>query len=182
MGASMSVEFEHDTTVPLGPKPPLGLYVATDPIPMRLRICDRDLMAPDFAEEPGWAPLGLVGFVTFGLLSVRIVPRLGYSLYPLDESGETLLFKAAGERTLVHSTMTQVTVSVPFATLNNAWTSFANRVHDRFRAEHPEFAHDPIWQIADDIEAGLVETSWDRLYERETGGREHMFDSIDCIC
>ncbi|MCC6313480.1 MAG: hypothetical protein IT337_05670 [Thermomicrobiales bacterium] len=153
---------------------------------MRLRICDIDLFRPDNDEtragEPGWLPLGPVTFATLGLLCLRIVPRLGHGFYPLDEWGESLLFKADGQRTLVHSTMTGITVGVPFERLECAWAAFAQRLRARFRTEHPGFADDPIWQAADDVESSIASIRWDRLYAEESGGKAHWFDSIDRTC
>lgn len=180
------VKFEYDRAATLTPIRPFGPYVATGAVPMRLRICGRDVLTPDFDEdrkgEPGWAPLDLISFTTYGLLHFRLVQRFGVSFYPLDETGESLLFKAEGDLTLVHSTLTEITVGTSFDKLNNAWTAFGSEVQAHIAELDEEFARDPIWAIADQLDKAVTEADWDRLLVREFVGHERCFDAVDAVC
>lgn len=180
------IHFEFDAGAPLVDDLPMDASHAVGVVPLRLRICGLDLFTSGFYQErtaePGWAPIGLIGLVTYGRHSFRLVRMLGTSAWPVDESGESLLFKMEAEDVLVHSTLTHVTVKVPYVKLDAAWATFAARVRHLYATTFPHLEDDPIWSLPDKPLSDFPHVNWRTLWQAEFEGHDGCFDRIDREC
>jgi hypothetical protein len=107
-----------------------------------------------------WYHLSILDVAKWGLFAIKRAREIGQYVYELGrygDSGCALLFKISGEEILIHSTMTEKTVSIPYHKLHAAWEAFAERVREYISREHPEAKEQPGW---DEWLDGKEDTHW----------------------
>jgi hypothetical protein len=123
------------------------------PRPVRIQIGNADLHgypkeSDDEPPEFRWYPLSLLEVAKWGLMSLMIARETGQYVYELGrhgDSGQALLFMMSGDDILIHSTMTEVTVRLPFQMVWAAWQDFAERVRQFMLVRYPELQREPGW-------------------------------------
>jgi hypothetical protein len=116
-------------------------------VAVRLQIGGLDLLG--FQPEDGplpWQEIPVLDFARSGLLAVRRAKVLGGHVYDMPGTGQALLFKAIGDKVLVHSTTLEMTASVPYQKLLSAWTEFTNRITDLVLRSMPGIEKTEGWE------------------------------------
>lgn len=181
-GAGVLLDF--DSGAALSPEIPLGFGVAVGEVPVRLQIGGIDLLGFGVEDHPGasnqWLPLNLFEVATLGLACVREVARRGRCAFPLDETGDALLFVADGADTLVHATAKERTARIPYARLLAAWEGFSWRVHHELVVKFPWLRDHPDWGLLEPG-AGAGALNWDQIWKVESEGHEACLHHVDAI-
>jgi hypothetical protein len=179
------VLLEFDREAELSPEVPVAFGVSAGEIPVRLSIAGVDLLGQRASAsgdvDSVWTPLNLVEVATYGLLCVRQARRLSHAAFPLDETGEALLFVIEGEDMLVHSTVREQTVRVRFSLLEDAWQRFGQLVRDTLGNLFPNLKSHPDWTIPDQGFENAHLVDWEKLWQREVAGHYHCFDAVTAV-
>lgn len=169
--------------------------------PVRINVGGVDLLGfveetPDEPPDFRWYYLNILDVAKWGLFSIKRARDIGQYVYELGrygDSGCALLFKISGEDMLIHSTMTERTVSIPYHKLHAAWEAFAERVREYISREHSEAKEQPGWdEWLDGKEGthwGVIGSKVERsprieLFPRWRGWFDenpHAFEQIDAV-
>jgi len=118
-------------------------------IPVRFRVGKIDLLgtlAADGTRDP-WLRLFVALFATWGIACLRTARLIGHATLELDDYGNELVFKMAGDSILICSPMVGKVVSVDYDELFNAWDSFARAVRDEVILNEPERGSCGWWAL-----------------------------------
>jgi hypothetical protein len=154
--------------------PAASLSDAFQLVPVRITIAKRDLFSSPEAEDP-WLNLPVPDVARWGMACLHESQRTGRSGYELEEYGEALLFLKRGNKFLVHSTMNGLTVQCQYATLLDAWKSFASSVRSFLVQNFPVVSDHPNWRdwmardLVEDVPGLASALGRFALYEREFG-------------